>query len=91
MITTIVDGQGAARPVECGSRKPDPDDINYLVEVKGQDRLEDVNVLSKKAAAANWARFVSDDGTCGEWRYLFVPQSEVGTSLNSLIARFTAE
>lgn len=67
------------------------DDINYLVEVKGEDRLKDEAVLAKRRAAADWARFVSDDGSCGEWRYLFVPQSEVRTPLSSLITRLTAE
>lgn len=65
--------------------------INYLVEVKGEDRLEDKDVLAKRKAAADWARFVTDDGSCGEWRYLFVPQSEVRAPIASLIARFTAE
>ncbi|MGK5449575.1 DEAD/DEAH box helicase family protein [Streptomyces radiopugnans] len=65
--------------------------INYLVEVKGEDRLEDKDVLAKRKAAADWARFVTDDGSCGEWRYLFVPQSEVRAPIASLIARFVAE
>lgn len=67
------------------------DDISYLVEVKGADRLDDPAVVAKSKAAADWARFVSDDGSCGEWRYLFVPQPEVRGPLNSLIARLTAE
>lgn len=65
--------------------------VNYLVEIKGEDRLEDKDVVAKRAAAADWARFVSDDGSCGHWRYLFVPQSELGAPLASLIARLTVE
>ncbi|MFF9758678.1 DEAD/DEAH box helicase [Streptomyces caelestis] len=64
---------------------------NYLVEVKGEDRLEDKDVLAKRKAAADWARFVTDEGSCGEWRYLFVPQSEVRTPISSIIARCVAE
>jgi type III restriction enzyme len=64
---------------------------NYLVEVKGEDRLEEKGVLAKRKAAADWARFVTDDGSCGEWRYLFVPQSEVRAPIASIIARFVAE
>ena len=81
---------------EGGKYNPDfvfttTDGIHYLVEVKGQDRLTDPAVVAKAKAAADWARFVSDDGSCGEWRYLFVPQSEVHGPLNSLIARLTVE
>ncbi|QWC83706.1 DEAD/DEAH box helicase family protein [Nocardioidaceae bacterium] len=65
--------------------------VHYLVEVKGQDRLKDAEVLAKRRAATEWARFVSDDGRSGEWRYLFVPQSEVRTPLSTLINRLTAE
>lgn len=80
---------------ESGRYNPDfifaVDDVNYLVEVKGQDRLTDPTTLAKKQAAADWARFVSDEGSAGQWRYLFVPQSEVSTPIGALIARLTAE
>ncbi|MFF8976637.1 DEAD/DEAH box helicase family protein [Streptomyces cellulosae] len=69
----------------------DAGETNYLVEVKGEDRLEDKGVLAKRKAAADWARFVTDEGSCGEWRYLFVPQSEVRTPIASIVARCVAE
>ena len=51
------------------------DGTHYLIEVKGDDRKDSVEVQAKKSAAQKWARYVTDDGTHGTWRYLLVPQS----------------
>ena len=52
----------------------------YLVEVKGEDKLNDPNVIAKKergiqycAAASRWSRAAGYK----EWRYLFIPSKQI--------------
>ena len=56
------------------------DGFHHLIEVKGDDRVDDPTVQAKKAAAEQWARYVTDEGRYGTWRYLFVPQSVLRNS-----------
>ena len=55
-------------------------DMIYLVEVKGEDKLNDPDVIAKKnrgiqycAAATRWSR--ANNYKC--WRYLFIPSKKV--------------
>lgn len=49
----------------------------WVIEGKADDDAKDAKVLTKKAAAERWARFVRDDGDHGTWRYLFVTESHI--------------
>ncbi len=56
------------------------EDMIYLVEVKGEDKLNDPDVIAKKnrgiqycAAATRWSR--ANNYKC--WRYLFIPSKKV--------------
>lgn len=55
------------------------DGIHDLLEVKADRFLADDEVLAKAQAATKWARFVTDEGAHGTWRYLVVPESAVKT------------
>jgi type III restriction enzyme len=46
----------------------------WVVEGKANDRANDPEVLEKKRAAEDWARFVRDDGRFGVWRYIFATE-----------------
>jgi type III restriction enzyme len=52
-------------------------EIHYLLEVKGDDRIGDELVQRKRAAAEQWARHITDDGQHGDWQYLLVPEHVV--------------
>lgn len=65
----------------------------YLVEVKGEDKLNDPDVIAKKergiqycAVASRWAKA----NGYKEWRYLFIPSKQVqaNTSFIQLASRF---
>ncbi|WP_442727648.1 DEAD/DEAH box helicase [Streptomyces pseudogriseolus] len=55
----------------------------WVVEGKANDRANDAEVLEKKRAAEDWARFVRDYGEFGTWRYLFATETTVKQSNNS--------
>ena len=65
----------------------------YLVEVKGEDKLKDPDVLAKKeraiqycATASRWAKA----NGYKEWRHLFIPAKQVlpSSTFKQLAARF---
>jgi type III restriction enzyme len=67
----------------------DKDGTFWVVEGKANDRANDAEVLVKKKAAEDWARFVRDYGEFGVWRYLFATESTIKNakgSWNSLLA-----
>lgn len=52
----------------------------YLVEVKGEDKLDSADVLAKKERAVSYCRLVSDWARAnGEksWQYVFIPSKEI--------------
>lgn len=68
----------------------------YIVEVKGEDKINDADVLAKSkkavqfcAAATNWAQA---NGT-KKWRYVFIPSQEIreNSSFANLVSRFQVE
>lgn len=68
-------------------------DIIYLVEVKGEDRLNDTDVISKKKRGIQFCEVASRWGKANgykEWRYLFIPSKEVmsNSSFLQLAKRF---
>lgn len=69
------------------------EDIIYLVEVKGEDKINDPDVIAKKnrgiqycAVASNWGKAQGYK----EWRYLFIPSKQVmpNSSFMQLAERF---
>ena len=71
---------------ETGTHAYEPDFVAetgsacYLVEIKGEDKLEDKSVLAKKSRGARYCRVASSWAeTSGRkpWRYLFIPSQKV--------------
>lgn len=59
------------------------DDIIYLVEVKGEDKLNDPNVIAKKERAIQYCAAASRWGKANgykKWQYLFIPSMQVTSS-----------
>lgn len=55
----------------------DKDDVQWVVEAKADDSAKDPEVIDKAKAARAWARAVTDDGDYGDWRYLFVTETDI--------------
>ncbi|BDT94121.1 hypothetical protein IFM12275_40970 [Nocardia sputorum] len=51
--------------------------VHWVVEGKSDATARDIDVLDKKKAAEEWARFVRDDGRFGIWRYVFATESTI--------------
>lgn len=69
------------------------DKIIYLVEVKGEDRITEPNVIAKKNRAIKYCEVASNWGKANgykEWRYLFIPSKQVqaSSSFEQLAIRF---
>ncbi|MCL1697330.1 DEAD/DEAH box helicase [Lysinibacillus sp. BPa_S21] len=56
------------------------DKVIYLVEVKGEDRLKDPDVIAKKNRAIKYCDIATTWGKANgykEWRYLFIPSKQI--------------
>lgn len=67
--------------------------IIYIVEVKGEDKINDADVIAKSKKTLQFCNVVSDwakSNTEKEWRYIFIPSKEVkeNSSFSNLISRF---
>lgn len=67
--------------------------IIYLVEVKGEDKLNDPDVIAKKKRGVQYCEVASRWGRANgykEWRYLFIPSKQVlpNSSFMQLAQRF---
>ena len=82
------------------NRRYEPDfvvetkDIIYLVEVKGEDKLENADVIAKKERAVEYCKLASQWAKSNgykEWRYLFIPSQEIkeNYSLSMIAEKFT--
>lgn len=65
----------------------------YLVEVKGEDKLNDPDVIAKKKRGIQYCEVVSRWGKANgykEWRYLFIPSKQImpNSSFLQLAQRF---
>lgn len=70
-------------------------DIIYLVEVKGEDKLTDADVVAKKKRGIQYCEVASRWGKANqykEWRYLFIPSKQVmpNSSFMQLAKQFIA-
>lgn len=72
------------------------DDCFFIVEVKGEDKINDADVIAKSNKAikfcevsSNWSK---ENGR-KEWKYLFIPSKEImpSSSFKNLIDRFIQE
>lgn len=81
------------------NRRYEPDfvveteDTIYLVEVKGEDKLNDPDVLSKKERAIKYCLICTEWGKVNgfkQWKYLFIPSKQInmGSSFKNLAMRF---
>lgn len=69
------------------------DDTIYLVEVKGEDKLSDPDVIAKKKRGIQYCKVASRWGKANgykQWRYLFIPSKQVmpNSSFMQLAKRF---
>ena len=67
----------------------------YIVEVKGEDKLNDADVIAKGKQAIKFCEVASAwacENNKKEWRYVFIPSKEVqvSSSFNMLASRFIA-
>lgn len=65
----------------------------YLVEVKGEDKMNDPDVIAKKNRAIKYCEVVSRWGKANgykEWQYLFIPSKQIqeNSSFEQLAKRF---
>ena len=70
------------------------EDLIYLVEVKGEDRMGDTDVAAKKERAIRYCKAVSEWGKANgykQWQYLFIPAGEIhsNSSFKQLARRFS--
>lgn len=59
------------------------EDIIYLVEVKGEDKLNDPDVIAKKERGIQYCAVASRWGKANgykEWQYLFIPAGQIRSS-----------
>lgn len=72
------------------------DDYFFIVEVKGEDKLNDDDVNEKRKmaiifceVASNWSK----ENSRKEWKYLFIPSKEImpSSSFKNLVDRFIQE
>ena len=69
------------------------DDTIYLVEVKGEDKISDPDVIAKKKRGIQYCEVASRWGKANgykQWRYLFIPSKQVmpNSSFMQLAKRF---
>ncbi len=67
--------------------------VIYLVEVKGEDKLNDPDVIAKKERGIQYCAIASQWGKANgykEWRYLFIPAGQIrsNSSFAQLAVRF---
>lgn len=56
------------------------EEMVYLVEVKGEDKINDADVLAKKERAVSYCKLVSEwaeKNSQKEWRHVFIPSQEI--------------
>lgn len=82
-----------------GNRRYEPDfvvetaDTMYLVEVKGEDRINDEDNIQKKQRAVRYCQVANvycEGHGLKTWKYLYIPSQQVQTtsSFNMLVQRF---
>lgn len=69
------------------------ENVIYLVEIKGEDKLNDPDVIAKKKRGIQYCEVASRWGKANgykEWKYLFVPSKQVmpNSSFTQLAKRF---
>lgn len=72
------------------------DEKIYLIEVKGEDKVNDADFIAKGKVAVKYCEVVSNWAKANgrkEWRYIFIPSKEIqiSSSLASLVQRFIQE
>jgi type III restriction enzyme len=68
----------------------DTNGVLWIIEGKSDDDAESQDVLAKKAAAEDHARYVSDDSRFGEWRYMLCTETAIKSAGHSWEALKTA-
>ena len=68
--------------------------IIYLIEIKGEDRLTDPDVIAKKERGIKYCEVASRWGQANgykDWKYLFIPAGEIkaNSTFTQLAQRFS--
>lgn len=68
-------------------------EINYLVEIKGEDRIDEPDVLAKAERAKRYCKIATEWAKANgykEWVYIFIPSKEINSnsSFRNLVKRF---
>lgn len=69
------------------------DGMVFLVEVKGEDRIDEADVQAKKDRALRYCKVVSEWGKANgykEWQYMFIPSKQISenSTFDNLAKRF---
>ena len=72
------------------------DEHIFLVEVKGEDKIDEADVLAKKDRALKYCKVVSEWGRANgykEWDYVFIPSKQIteSSTFEMLAKRFTVK
>lgn len=70
------------------------DDFNYIVEIKGEDKLENADVIAKTKRTIQYCKIASDWARVNgykEWKYVFIPSKQVleNSSIKGLFSKFS--
>ena len=57
--------------------------VNFLLETKSDKEMAAPDVVAKAEAGERWARRITDEGTCGRWRYLLISETALRASKGS--------
>lgn len=68
----------------------------YLIEVKGEDKIDDLDVISKKQRAISYCKIVNEWSLANGyklWKHVFIPSKQIliNSSFENLIARFNVD
>lgn len=69
-------------------------DYDYIIEVKGEDKLENTDVIAKRKCTIYYCEIASDFAKANgykQWRYVFIPSLQImeNSTVKGLIERFT--
>lgn len=72
------------------------EDIIYLVEVKGEDKEKDPDVIAKKNRAIRYCKVVTEWGKANgykEWKHVFIPSMQISesSSFRQLVKQFVVD
>ena len=85
-----------------GGKRYEPDfvvettDSFYIVEVKGEDKIDSADVISKSDRAVQFCKVVTNWANATgrkPWKYIFIPSQQIqaNSSFTNIVARFLVD